>query len=330
MNNHQCVTVKAPARLHLGFLDLSGDTGRMFGSLGVSINRPSTKLSLKRDADLNVRGPEHERAQRYLLSLAASAALKPAYHLDIERTIPAHAGFGSGTQLALAVASAFCALEGLPFEARAAAEALGRGCRSGIGIGGFETGGVILDGGRGPAGTMPPIIGRLAFPPQWRILLMFDTSMTGRSGADETSAFRLLPPAPASLSAELCRLALLKAMPAVAERNFGAWGAAVGELQRRMGDYFAPFQNGRRFTSPRVAKVLAWLEGLGINGVGQTSWGPTGFAFFPSSDQAQAALNEAKALWADEEHLRFMICMGRNSGAKIETGQKTQRSRESV
>ena len=31
------VSVRAPARLHLGFLDMHGDLGRKFGSLGLSI-----------------------------------------------------------------------------------------------------------------------------------------------------------------------------------------------------------------------------------------------------------------------------------------------------
>ena len=31
------VTVKAPARLHFGFIDLDGSMGRMFGSIGVAI-----------------------------------------------------------------------------------------------------------------------------------------------------------------------------------------------------------------------------------------------------------------------------------------------------
>ena len=40
--------VVAPARLHLGFLDLNGSLGRRFGSIGLAIDRPATELVLSR------------------------------------------------------------------------------------------------------------------------------------------------------------------------------------------------------------------------------------------------------------------------------------------
>ncbi|TJV01967.1 MAG: GHMP kinase, partial [Mesorhizobium sp.] len=36
------VTIQVPARLHLGFLDLNGDTGRRFGSVGLPLSEPET------------------------------------------------------------------------------------------------------------------------------------------------------------------------------------------------------------------------------------------------------------------------------------------------
>ncbi|MDZ4790362.1 MAG: hypothetical protein SGJ17_04020 [Hyphomicrobiales bacterium] len=324
------VTVKAPARLHLGFLDLNFGLGRKFGSMGLALNRPSTKLRLARADALSVSGPEGERVKRFLEALAAHFGRRPNYRVTVERAIPSHIGFGSGTQLALATGAAFAALEKLPMAARDIAKLLDRGNRSGIGVGVFDGGGVVLDGGRGPDGSLPPVIARLPFPPEWRVLLIFDTSMTGRSGEAETSAFKALPPAPASMAADMCRLMLMQALPALAEKNIADFGGAVAELQRRMGDYFAPYQDDRRFTSPSVAKVVAWLEELGVNGVGQTSWGPTGFAFLVSSEHAQTVMEAAKRRWGVDEHLRFLICTGRNTGAKIQIGQTAFRPSEIV
>ncbi len=39
------VRVIAPARLHLGFLDLNGGLGRLFGSIGLAIDTPRTDQS---------------------------------------------------------------------------------------------------------------------------------------------------------------------------------------------------------------------------------------------------------------------------------------------
>src|ERR1700680_1975654 len=40
------VTVTAAARLHLGFLDLNGGLGRRFGSIGLAIDAPRTRLTI--------------------------------------------------------------------------------------------------------------------------------------------------------------------------------------------------------------------------------------------------------------------------------------------
>lgn len=61
-----------------------------------------------------------------------------------------------------------------------------RGIRSGIGIGAFRSGGLLVDGGRGLETDIPPIISRMDFPQQWRILLVFDTRQQGVHRAQES------------------------------------------------------------------------------------------------------------------------------------------------
>ena len=94
------------------------------------------------------------------------------------------------------------------------------------------------------------------------------------------------------------------------------FGPAITEVQRIVGDHFAPAQGGR-FASSRVAEVLAWLEGRGVRCVGQSSWGPTGFAMMESETQAQEFSREAATRW-HEGNLRFVIARGRNAPASIE------------
>ena len=53
-----------------------------------------------------------------------------------------------------------------------------------------------------------------------------------------------------------------------------------------VGAHFAPAQGGV-FTSPRVGAAMAALDAMGAHGTGQSSWGPTGFAFADSEDTAQ-------------------------------------------
>ena len=86
----------------------------------------------------------------------------------------------------------------------------------------------------------------------------------------------------------------MQLLPGIATADLGAVGAAVGEIQRRVGDYFAPAQSGR-FTSPAVSEVLAWLEAEGITGVGQSSWGPTGFAILADDGARRGVAGRGRA-----------------------------------
>ena len=313
---HASVTVTVPARLHLGFLDLDGGLGRRFGGLGITLDAPCTRLRLSRGGPPAAEGPDAARARAFVESLARHFHVNAELRLNVEEAIPEHVGLGSGTQLALAAGIALCRLYGIEAGAREIATVLGRGTRSGIGIGAFEQGGVLLDGGRGSAAEPPPIVSRFPFPETWRILLIADAHRRGRHGDDEAEAFRRLPPFGAETAGHLCRLMLMVALPALAEEDLDGFGGAVAELQRIVGDYFAPFQGGR-FASPLMAEVLAWLDAEGVTGVGQSSWGPTGFAFVGSEDDAQELSHAARRRWPAESRLTFAVRRGRNRGGEV-------------
>lgn len=311
------VQVRAPARLHLGFLDLHGGRGRRFGSLGLSLTAPLTALRVRRAGRWQASGPDSERALAYARELADQLDLAGAAELTLERAIPAHAGLGSGTQLALAVGTALARLHGRALGAGEIARRLGRGARSGIGVGAFEQGGLLVDGGRGGDTTVPPLIARLPFPDDWRILLVFDPANSGVSGEREQQAFTALPEFPAARAGALCRLVLMQLLPAVAERDLVRFGTALSELQAEVGEYFAPVQGGR-YSSPAVAAAVAWLARQGATGCGQSSWGPTGFAVCADPASGQQLLARAHDRWAGSG-LKFALDRARNGPAVIET-----------
>jgi beta-ribofuranosylaminobenzene 5'-phosphate synthase len=309
------VSVSTSARLHFGFLDPSGRGQQPFGSFGLAIDRPRTRLTLKRGKDLAVTGVDCARAGPYLRTIAEGFGLASTYHLHLDEVIPAHAGLGSGTQLALAIGSALATLEGLALDLNGIATRLDRGKRSGIGIGTFGQGGAVLDGG--PSGGMlPPVLARVAFPDPWRVLLIFDPAESGTHGADETAAFAALPSFPEHETADLTRRVMLGAMPALADDDFDAFCEEVGYLQKKMGAYFGPMQGGP-YVSAGVAAVLDGLAASGVTGLGQSSWGPTGFVFAQSESEGQSLLESALTLAGGAE-LLFELAQGRNAPATIE------------
>jgi len=311
----ESVSISTSARLHFGFLDPSGRGPTPFGSFGLAIDRPQTRLSLRRDDAFKVSGVECERAEPYLRAIATSFGLPSLYHLHLEEVIPAHAGLGSGTQLALAIGSAVAVLEGLALDLTGIAARLERGKRSGIGIGTFEQGGAVLDGGPSN-GALPEVLWRVPFPSGWRVLLIFDPAEIGVHGANEIAAFAALPDFAESETENLTRRILQAALPALAAEDFKTFCDEVGYLQKAMGAYFSPIQGGP-YVSAGVATVLKGLAGDGITGLGQSSWGPTGFAFAASEAEGQALLAAARA-YAGGARLRFELAQGRNERAIIE------------
>lgn len=310
------ITVTVPARLHLGFLDLNGGLGRRFGSIGLAVSDLKTSLTIRRAKSPEVSGPEGDRVRQYLEIMQRSLALDAAHAVSVTQTVPAHVGLGSGTQLALAVAAGLRRLHDLPLDVEADALKLGRGARSGIGIGLFHRGGLVVDGGHGAATAVAPIVSHMRFPDDWRILIVLDPAHRGMHGAEELTAFARLAPMADAEAAHLCRLVLIKALPALAEHDMPSFGAAIRQLQQRLGCYFAPAQGGSPFTSPAVAAVLTTLEAAGAHGVGQSSWGPAGFAFAASAAEAGRLAALARQC-PQSAGLDIRICRGLNRGAEI-------------
>ena len=197
---------------------------------------------------------------------------------------------------------------------------LGRGERSGVGIAGFDQGGLLLDGGPGPGGTPAPVLARLDFPAAWRVLLVLDERIDGLSGAAERAAMDQLAPFPRELAADLCHQVLLKVLPAVIEQRFEPFAEGVSRIQSQIGDYFAPAQGGSMYTSAAVAAFMDWVRAQGPAGVGQSSWGPTGFAILPSDAEARRLIALAQQEGALDPALRLVVCGGNNRGARLTLG----------
>lgn len=281
------VVVEAPARLHLGVIDLRGDLGRRFGGLGAALRAPSLRLEARRAATLETDGEDQGRVGEFAGRFLAHHRIAEGVHVSLRRAIPAHAGLGSGTQLALATARALAQLFGAPHDAASLATAVGRGQRSAIGTWAFEQGGFLLEGGRRSDRETPaPLLLRRAMPETWRVVLVIPPASPGLSGQAEERAFRELAPPPAVLVERVAHRVLMGVLPALAEADLPSFGRAVTEVQALVGEMFAPVQ-GDRFASAPAAALVADLLSMGAAGAGQSSWGPAVFGLFP--DEASAA-----------------------------------------
>ncbi|MFO1220434.1 MAG: beta-ribofuranosylaminobenzene 5'-phosphate synthase family protein [Burkholderiaceae bacterium] len=315
--------VRAPARLHLGFLDPAGTLGRRYGSLGLAIDGFDTVVHLRRAARDHA-GASSATAQAALpQALAHLDALRRAtgrhdnLQLLLDDAPPAHAGFGSGTQLALAVGRAFARLHGSSLSSRELARITGRGLRSGVGIAAFDVGGLVLDGGPLADGAPAPLLARLALPPAWRIVLALDPQAQGLSGAAEQRALAGVALPPPEAAAEICHQVLMRVLPGAAGAEFEPFAAGVSRMQAILGAHFAAAQHGSAFTSGAVQRVIESIARHTAAACGQSSWGPTGFAVLPSLEVAEQALARARADGAVDPSLQVVIVRPREHGATL-------------
>jgi len=290
------VFVEAPARLHFGVLDLRGDLGRRFGGIGAAVPSPSLLLEARPAPTLTVEGPptEVERAAEFARRFLAYHTLDGGAEICLHRTIPAHAGLGSGTQLALAVARALAELYGLATGAAALARAVGRGHRSAIGTWTFAHGGFVLEGGRRRDDTgVAPLLARLPMPETWRCVIVVPQGTAGLSGDEEAAAFARLPAPDGHAVERVAHLVLMQILPALAEGDLAEFGAALSEVQRVTGSWFAAAQGG--VFAP--GQSTAWVERLrdwGAAGVGQSSWGPAVYGLVADSRVAGELAERAR------------------------------------
>ncbi|HEY4261924.1 MAG TPA: hypothetical protein VGM98_17265, partial [Schlesneria sp.] len=257
------------------------------------------------------------RVLEFIRRIRESCVEIPAIRVTMSASIPSHAGLGSGTQLALAVARAISELNGeTSIESSTLARRVERGRRSAIGLHGFDSGGFLVDGGRVGSGQLGTLVSRIEFPPQWRLILVTASQAKGLCGVEELKAFASQPPMPLSLTSELCRIALMEWMPALIEADFVRTSNAMYEFGLGVGQFFAPIQGGV-FADPKIGELAVEVRRRGFAGVAQTSWGPTSCILCESDSSARELVNDlsSDAKWGG---CQFAITQPLNCGASVE------------
>ncbi|MCX8205160.1 MAG: GHMP kinase [Candidatus Nezhaarchaeota archaeon] len=282
------VEVKAPARLHLGFITPAALEGRSYGSVGIAIEEPATLVRAERAGELRVEGFRAEDAKRFAVDILRRLNL-PGARLIVERAPPPHIGLGSTTQLALTVAYAIGKVYGASIDPVEAAKVLGRGSRSGAGVYAFKYGGLVVDAGRGEGTEFPPLIFRCDFPSSW-LFVAATPKGVGLSGRAEAEAFEALRSRP-EVAYRAAYVALMKLIPAVLEEDFERFSLALTEFQTLVGEAFSEVQGG--VFAEYSFKAIEALRALGIKGVGQSSWGPTVYGLVKARE-AEEKLEEAR------------------------------------
>jgi beta-ribofuranosylaminobenzene 5'-phosphate synthase len=310
------VYVKTPARLHLGLIDLSGDLGRLFGGLGVGINRPNVILEAQPAERLAVTGEKTEQVKTLANRFFETYNVKANVSINVKKVIPEHAGLGSGTQLSLAVATALAKLFNVKATVQELAETMGRGQRTSVGTTIFEQGGFVVDGGKSTSkNSFPATIFRQPFPQDWVFVVAIPNVQKGLAKIEETAALKALSPMKAEDAGRMCRLTMMKLLPALVECDIKSFGEALTQIQIVIGDYFAEVQGGT-YSSRTATEGIALLQKLGAYGAGQSSWGPA-FYGLTQKEKAREIELKIKAFLKKSVGGQVFVAKANNRGAYI-------------
>ena len=284
------IHVSAASRLHFGMFSFGHADQRQFGGVGMMVNRPRVELAVAEGTTLQVSGPLAERVTRTIRRLGREWGLPapPACTVDVKCAPPPHTGFGAGTQLDLAVAAGlrrFCGQANL--SAVELATCTGRGTRSAIGTHGFVHGGLLVDAGKLAGEPLGTLEARCPLPTAWRIVLIRTSEHSGPSGMPEQTAFKRLVPVPLAVTHELWQITHRELLPALRKNDLATFGEGVYRFGLLAGGCFSAVQNGP-FASQPIQNLVDAIRARGVTGVGQSSWGPTVFAFTHDQNEAEA------------------------------------------
>jgi len=310
------VQVKTPARLHLGLIDMNGDLGRMFGGLGVGIDHPNIIVEAQNAENFSVTGQEAELVTILAKRFFSTYPIQPKVHVNVVEAIPAHIGLGSGTQFSLAIAVALARLFNVKASTPELAVAMGRARRTSVGTTIFQKGGFVVDGGKNiHTDKYPPLIYRQPFPTEWRFIVALPNLKEGLSNSEENHAFNKLTKMPAEDVGQICRLIMLKLLPALAEHDIESFGDALTKIQVLTGNHFAQAQGGT-YSSPAAAECIEFMKKTGAYGVGQSSWGPALYGVV-KQEEAKQTLLKVKAYLRKDVGGQAFIAKANNRGATI-------------
>ena len=280
--------IQTACRLHFGLLD----TVAPFGGVGVMVDEPRTEVLIQPHPMFCCDGPDASRLSeiaRRIAQLAGRTEL-PSCKITVGSRPPAHYGLGSGTQLALAAAEAlcrFCHID-VPTE-QLACELAGRGKRSAVGIHGYFHGGLIYEAAceSESLSSLNAVRNRVELPETWRAVVYRPRpSAELVCGNVEQNQFATLPPADPHARRELVRIAEEQLIPSARAGQFDAFTDAVTQFNLASGKLFEPVQ-GSAYNGATVTSLVQSLMDHGAVGVGQSSWGPSVFAWFESEQDVE-------------------------------------------
>ena len=281
------VRISAPAHLHTGNPDLSGDMGRLYGTVGFAIETPRLEIE--------VRGAEKDNsndgdALRFLRRFRESYNFPPV-EVVVKSYIPRWVGIGFHTTLALSVGEGINRLFNLGLSLEEIALAMKRGLITALGFYALKVGGFIYEGGF-PVDrrekVVPPLVFRGEMPDDWLFVVAIPETPRKalaevRKREDEILGnLKKMPP---ELADRLSRIVLMKILPAFVERDIKTCGEGLYLFNHLLGEFWSDYQENVYCCDIVNGGIKHMIERTHC--ACQTSWGPTFYGLVDGRERAE-------------------------------------------
>ncbi len=234
--------IRTPSRIHITLIDLNGSLGRVDGGVGIALEKPYFELEFVENDKIEVEGCYSEEIKIIAEKVINELKLDVKARIRVLNHYERHIGLGSTTQLYLAIAKGITLLNNINLNVYELAKIVNRGGTSGIGINAFEHGGFIIDAGHGirdkpdflpsdfSRSKPAKMLFRYDFP--WDLILVIPKDKKRIYGGKELMIFKEYCPISEDEVERLCRVILMKLIPAVVEEDIEEFGSAINLIQR--------------------------------------------------------------------------------------------------
>lgn len=338
-SKYKSLRAYSPSRLHFTLIDMqSSFSGRIYGGAGLAINEPGAIFSVSKNNSSNIVVNSNIQETDDLSELMSDLKItlngvQENYDLggidiNIERIVVPHRGFGSKSTTLLAAAATYCKLFDIDFNKKEIAKAAKRGGTSGIGVEAALSGGFIVDCGHpfkaknylfgNLKDTIPldpaPIVCRFDFP-NWPILIVIPN---GRiiQGEEERRLVEEICPIPLSDVQSVSHITLMMLIPSIIEGDFSLFCNSINLIQSLKWK-----ESEINAHKPVVGDLMEMLRGLGLEGVGMTSWGPAVFSFgtkLNNESEKNNILREVNSYLANTSGGECFVTYANNQGVQVE------------
>ncbi|MCW4010498.1 MAG: GHMP kinase [Candidatus Bathyarchaeota archaeon] len=311
------ITVSAPAHLHTGNFDMTGDLGRLYGTVGFAIDRPLEVEVTKANEII----AEDEAAQLFTKRFVDAFNLAGA-EVKVKRSIPKFVGVGYHTTLALSIGTALSRLYDLGLTTEKIALTMQRGAITSLGVHAFKVGGFIVEGGfrmDQREKMIPPLIFQCPVPENWFFVVAIAKEPTQKivdMRKDEDQILRNLNLMPKETSDKLSRIVLVKIIPSIIEQDLKSFGEGLTAFNSELGKFWNKYQCGRTYCHPIVEEGVKIMLRSSTCAC-QTSWGPTFYGIVEGKNKAETLTKELSAFIDKNGGGEVFYTKAANAGAYI-------------